>query len=352
MGFKARAAHDRGESDGVGGEGVRQVLAAMAELTARGLGAWGRADAEAAAAVSLPGGRALEIVERPSRDGTEVVAMRAVVDVGEDADDFARWLEVARAVLGQAPTLMGGPGPFVRWRRPGSSGQPGSSIGMRLAGAGSIAIEVMATEHYEHQEYRTFEWGEGLDGLPYHWLGFRQAPELDGLTTSGRLVYGWDEIEAAIAMTLVTLHRDVVALRGYGLAFKVGLRPRDRSRREVAAVLFHDGRMDVLADLAKPQYRLPDARMPELGWHRQWVGKRWRCDFDAASGKICRQVARTMRATLEAWQVPLAESNMDRGKTLGYYVSFMKGWVRGIDDQIAALPLRPLDLTSIGVQAL
>jgi hypothetical protein len=334
MGFKSR---------GVAGGGEAEVAETVEVMRGLDMGDWSRAAVENAIAGAAWRGAAPEIVQGRTREALEPVAISKGIAVGEAAGDFARWLELGKRVLGEAAAVMGGPGPFVRWR-----GRQ-TSTAVRRDGD-RIVVELMATERYEHEQYGIFEWGEGLDGLPYHWMGFRTTADIGGMTTSGRLVYSWDEVERAIAMTTRTVRDDVLALRGYGLAFKIALKCRDRSRREVALVLFPNGEMDAFCDIARSEDRLDDAAMRALGWQAPWVRNRWRCDYDEATDAVCDQVAAMMRKTLAAWKVPLAESNTDRGKVLTYNTMIMKGWAEGQDENIAALPLRPIDLTSIGLQ--
>jgi hypothetical protein len=320
------------------------VLAALAPL--------GWRETPDALSLTRASGETATLVEQSSSEGLNLVAFRCKVGSSAQAGDAASWIERARRALGVAPVIMGGPGPFIRWRRAGLDARdPGTSIGLRLRD-GALYLELMATLRYEHAEYKVFEWGEGVDDVPYRWMGFRRDDSLHGMTTLGRGVHDWDAVERAVALMLQTLRDDQLALAGYGLLFRVQLRPRDKSRREVTALVSRARELSLLSSFAEPKYRLSDATMRALGWQRIFHRGRWRSQLPPATDKICREAARTMVGTLRAWKVELPVSRTSTSPTLAYRASESYGDVDGQDENIALLPLEDIQLAGIGLQEL
>ena len=290
-------------------EQTDQAKALFGRLSRVDLGDWGAERIGAAAAdlgwepddavkptrldTGLATGPAI-VVPTPQEDaGGDVPRAAALrVPVGP-AGAFAGTVEAATALMGFGPPMIGGPGPWVRWRRPpGADAGAGTSIGLLRADE-RVWVELVATQTWESQARRWFADGEGIEELPYRWLASRRHPTLQGLTTGGRLVAGWDAVEQGLTLTLDELLDGVDALARPGASGPTGtvrLARQDRSPTAFFDVVLSPGRALTFRRAGGPA-------LGEQGWHRQ-DKRTWLCEWPAAGPDECAEAARIAVRTL------------------------------------------------------
>lgn len=225
-------------------------------------------------------------------DGGHLAAVRVPV---APAADFPATIAAATAVMGFPAPMTGGPGPWVRWRRPpGDGAGPGTSIGL-LRADDAVWVELIATGTWESQARRWFATGEGIDELPYRWLALRRHPSLQGLTTGARLVDDERSAERGIELTLEDLLDGLEALAGPADPAPTG---RLRFTRPAGdATTFFDVTLGPGRALTFRASATHD--LDSHGWHR--LEKRtWLCTWPSAGPAECAEAASVAARTLRA----------------------------------------------------
>ncbi|WP_329518525.1 DUF6301 family protein [Spirillospora sp. NBC_01491] len=243
------------------------------------------------------------------------VTLASGLDHAEAVEVFDTARRQAEDVLGPPP-LRGGPGPWLRWRRPGATPR------LRLARAcsdeatASVHLELLATDRYEHHEVRT---ARHQGEHPYSWCRTVHTDETDGMLVPGDAVAeDWRDVEDRLARTLRALVRDVPVLGEDPLTLVIEERDdgsRMPSEIPTCFVKLADGVLRVEC----PADPVPDMvlTLTELGWtapSEAWItvlttgdwstepdgspsfSRDWPLTSEVAAGDAARLVVGALRA--------------------------------------------------------
>ena len=209
---------------------------------------------------------------------------------------FQKAREAAERRLHPAP-IHGGPGPWLRWRRPNSLLEIERT-------SRDVVLRLRSTQVVEDDEYRACKWGDrdfavGAIGV---WMSVGRHESLEGMMVPGGFDAGtWSEFQAWLAETLRALTGDMPCLRDDVVMV---LSPGDESDRFVQLTIDEEGLLHLEA-----------ARRPEdvhtltaLGWEVDAPNDvNPSKDFPAPSGQEVNTAAQLLVRTLRTFGVDLSE---------------------------------------------
>ncbi|WP_405615071.1 DUF6301 family protein [Streptomyces sp. NBC_01511] len=190
----------------------------------------------------------------------------------EAAEVFHTAAGHAEDVLG-VPPLRGGPGPWLRWRRPGTTPRLRFRHGSANEATAGVVLELLATDRYENQETRA---AQHLGKQPSSWFRTVHTAATDGMFTPGNdVAEDWADFEHRLARTLHALVRDVPMLGELPLSLVID--ERDDGERTPAEIPTCFVRLaDGVLRVESPADPKPDLvlTLTELGWtppSKEWI---------------------------------------------------------------------------------
>jgi hypothetical protein len=284
---------------------VDAISALIAKMNGVDVGAWDDGGVRAAlAALGFTPGTDLSfetglstgpglIVPAPEGGSSPVLAVRVPVGSAAHLGDV---VAIASGVIGHRASFLGGPPLFARWLRP-IEGAVGTSTGLTVAD-GKLWVELVATMTWENWAYRVFKWGEGVAAVPYRWMAFKPHKSLHGMTTGGREVSSWREIEKGLRYTLGDLLEGLDGFRpvsGGDLEARFRMTTDQRNITSFFDVTLQSGRRIAL--------RSTMHGLGELGWQKQQK-RTWLCEWGGASAGDVADAASVIMRTMRSWNIP------------------------------------------------
>lgn len=269
-----------------------------------------------------------------------VIFSRLELVLAEEAKprDFHLLNGVMTDVMGYPAPLVGGPGPWLRWRRDGGSDEtPGTSVTLAFS-RDQISVAFTPTRVAEKTEAELIELAEEIEDLFTHWQAAGRHPSLVGLDFPSRVLTDWEDVEDALTGVLTTLTHDIPFL-GTRISVELGTFPEPTG--SVSFTITEDGQLSLHCHPMAWGTQPNNETMQDLGWHRGGQAVEddpgdpdatadvdpgagsWRCSFRPPSQRKCAVAARILVETLQIFGIePVAEGVEETAGKLHYRADY------------------------------